>query len=515
MKNKGKRNSRPFSGLSFIMVVALTSIIFGFNKNEKRPQHERLEDALPKLIVQWDQVSMVSKTVPTLQLVENPMVRPNSPIHKQTFKALKDLGADLVRYVPWFPYPKMAVAELKPPTATETFWDFTYLDSTMEAVMKATGGHSVVINFSTTPAWMWKTEKPVEYPADPYQVFWGYNVGTELRDSTCRELADYYARVFSWYTKGGFTDELGKFHKSNHFYNIRYWEVLNEPELEHHISPKLYTRIYDAVVSEIKKISPQTKFVGLSLAITSNPEYFEYFLNHANHRYGVVPEWISYHHYSTPSWANQEISGYQYTFFEKADAFLDRVRYIENIRKRLAPNTSTTVNELGVILRPPTAIKPIEEDYWNVASTLYAYLYLELTKLGIDAAGQSQLVGYPTQFPDVSMMNWETGNPNARYWTLRLLHDHFGPGDQLVDTHFEGSAPDGISVQGFMTKSGKRLLIINRRPHDTQLVLPVDLKGATVSSVDVTTDDNPPSTSVAHGVTLTVKPYSVVVVQGR
>ena len=61
-----------------------------------------------------------------------------------------------MRYVPWFPYSKMAVAELKRPTKDSTFWDFTYLDSTMEAIMNATQGHSVVINFSTTPSWMWK-----------------------------------------------------------------------------------------------------------------------------------------------------------------------------------------------------------------------------------------------------------------------------------------------------------------------------------------------------------------------
>ena len=48
--------------------------------------------------------------------------------------------------------------------------------------------------------------------------------------------------------------------------------------------------------------------------------------------------------------------------------------------------------------------------------------------MGIDVAGESQLVGYPSQFPDVSMMNWENGNPNARYWILKLLKDNFGPG---------------------------------------------------------------------------------------
>ena len=47
--------------------------------------------------------------------------------------------------------------------------------------MNATAGHSVVINFSTTPAWMWKTDKPVKYPEDAYQVWWNYNQGEVLK----------------------------------------------------------------------------------------------------------------------------------------------------------------------------------------------------------------------------------------------------------------------------------------------------------------------------------------------
>ena len=172
------------------------------------------------LVIDWNNITSISKTTATLQVVENPMVRPGSPIHESVFKALKEMEADYVRYVPWFPYPKMAVAELKQPTKDSTFWDFTYLDSTMEAIMNATQGHSVVINFSTTPSWMWKINYDMPYPQDPYEVFWAYNDGAELRDTTMKELAGYYARLFSWYTKGGFTDERGVFHRSNHYYKI-------------------------------------------------------------------------------------------------------------------------------------------------------------------------------------------------------------------------------------------------------------------------------------------------------
>ena len=467
------------------------------------------QDKPVSMTVNWDRVTAVSKTTATLQVVENPMVRPGSSIHANTFKALKNLGADYVRYVPWFPYPKMAVAELKAPTKTQTFWDFTYLDSTMEAIMNATSGHSVVINFSTTPAWMWKTDNPVKYPDDPYQVSWDYNQGTVLRDPTMKELAGYYARLFSWYTKGGFKDELGVLHQSNHFYKIPYWEILNEPDLEHNISPQVYTKMYDAIVTEIKKISPTTKFVGISVAFEGNPEFFEYFLNPKNHKAGIPLDAISYHFYGTPSFNKQKLEDYQYTFFEKANYFLDRVRYIENIRKRLSPKTITTINEIGTIIGANTA-DDIPKDYWNLSGAMYAYLFLELTKLGIEVAGESQLVGYPSQFPDVSMMNWENGKPNARYWILKLLKDNFGPGDKLVSSSVSSGEVIG---QAFNGAKGKRILLINPRNKEVKINLPAEAKGAIVSIVDVKTGEDSPANSQLSANSIVIQPFGVAVVK--
>ena len=462
------------------------------------------------ITVDWNTQVTISKTTPTLQLVENPMVRPGSTIHGATFKALKELGADYVRYVPWFPYPKMAVAELDPPTRDKTSWNFTYLDSTMQAFMNATEGHSVVINFSTTPAWMWKTDSVVKYPADAYKTCWTYNQGTQLRDTTMKEVSAYFARLLSWYVKGGFTDELGKFHKSGHFYKIPYWEVLNEPDLEHNISPQLYTKMYDAIVMEMKKISPNTKFVGLSVAYTRNPEYFEHFLNPKNHKPGIPLEGISYHHYSSPSIEEQPLDFYQYTFFEKADAFLEKVRYIENIRKRLAPQTFTMINEIGVILRSPEVSGPIADNYWNLAGAMYAHIFLELTKIGIDVAGESQLVGYPTQFPDVSMMNWKNGKPNARYWVLKLLIDNLGAGDKLISTNNNSSA---IDAQGYKTKEGRKILLINKINKEIQIQLPAETKDASFSYVDIITGDNPPMKEQLTDPIITLKPFSVVIIK--
>ena len=139
--------------------------------------------------IDWNKTVIVSKSTPTLQVVTNPMLNPGAPIHDGSFSALKALGADYVRYVPWLPYPKIAVAELEPPTRDKTSWDFTYIDPVTKDFLAATQGHSTIINFSTIPAWMFKTDQPVKYPEDPNQVFWDYTKGTELRDPTGKNWA--------------------------------------------------------------------------------------------------------------------------------------------------------------------------------------------------------------------------------------------------------------------------------------------------------------------------------------
>jgi hypothetical protein len=183
----------------------------------------------------------------------NPPLRRGSSIHDNVFKSLSEMQADFVRYVPWLPYPRLGVAELEPPNDGKTSWDFSLIDPMTIDFLEATKGHSVILNFSTIPQWMFKTDRAVTYPSDPDQVVWNYEQGTELRDPSGKEAAEYFARLLAWYTKGGFTDEFGKLHESGHHFSIPYWEVLNEPDLEHNLSPQAYTRIYDAVVEAIER----------------------------------------------------------------------------------------------------------------------------------------------------------------------------------------------------------------------------------------------------------------------
>ena len=326
---------------------------------------------------------IVSKSTPTLQVVTNPMLNPGSPIHDGSFSALKALGADYVRYVPWLPYPKIAVAELEPPTKDKTSWDFTYIDPVTKDFLAATQGHSTIMNFSTIPAWMFKTDQPVKYPDDPNQVFWKYTQGTVLRDPTGKELGDYFGRLVSWYTKGGFTDENGKRHESGYHYTFPY---LGSAERDRTSSttprPRITPSATTAIVEGIRKVSPNTKFMGLALAAPgTNPKYFEYFLNPKNHKPGIPLDYISFHFYASPA-MDENLDGWQHTFFNQADGFLAVTRFILAIRDRLSPQTKIDTDELGVILptdgleiRASKALPDhIPHRYWNAAGALYGYL---------------------------------------------------------------------------------------------------------------------------------------------
>lgn len=482
----------------------------------------RPQDAPLQFTVHWDKVTSISKTTPTLQVVVNPPLRRGTPVHDNAFQALRDLGADYVRYVPWLPYPRLGVAELDPPKSGTTSWDFSLIDPMTIDFLEASKGHSVILNFSTIPQWMYKTEKPVAYPDDPDAAIWNYEQGTELRDPSFREVADYYARLLSWYTKGVFTDELGKRHESGYHYAIPIWEVLNEVDFEHSMTPQTYTGLYDAVVTALKQVQPNLKFVGAALAMPGqSPNFFQYFLNHKNHKPGIPLDYISYHFYAVPA-PDESLDIQQHTVFAQADGFLTTVRYIESIRKRLSPETRTTIDEIGIISadddaqdQPGHLTKPIPDAYWNLAGAEYAYIFGALSSMGIDVAGESQLVGYPTQFPSVSMVNWKDGKPNARLWTLKLLRDNFGPGDKLVEI-----APFSSSAQGrnyiyslaVVDRLGKRkLLLVNKRDRDFAVSIP-GATGGQLEAVDVTTGAQPPSKATLDSDQFTIHGFSVAAV---
>jgi hypothetical protein len=269
-------------------------------------------------------------------------------------------------------------------------------------------------------------------------------------------------------------------------------------------------------VAAMRKVQPQTKFVGASLANPSgHPGFFEYFLNHANHKPGIPLDFLSYHFYAVPS-PDESQDVQEHTFFAQADGFLNVVRYVESIRKRLSPETRTTINEIGSISAedltqgdPGYVFKPIPNSYWNLAGAMYAYIFGQLSHIGVDVAGESQLVGFPTQFPSVSMVDWTDGRPNARYWVLKLLKDNFGPGDKLVETKVDNRY---VYALGAVKSDGKRrVLLVNKRNRPFEITVP-GASGGQMDRVDQTTALQPPASSKLTDDKLTLGGFAVAVV---
>jgi len=263
--------------------------------------------------VTWSNITRVSDTVPTTQMLNHRYSLRDSPIHGPFWAALKDLKTDDTRLQLWYSITNTAVPELKEPTATETFWNFTYMDQLMADFYANTSGKRH-INMGTIPRWMFDVPT-LELPKEAGASFYPYTDGTHkshLKDPSGKQFADYQARIYQWYTKGGFTDELGKFHKSGLHYKIEFWDVCNEPDFENGISVEQYTKIYDAVTEAIHKIDPNVQFFAPEVSGSEVP-WAKYFLDMKNHKPGTMPiAWFTFHNYVE---AKNDPSTWQEKFF--------------------------------------------------------------------------------------------------------------------------------------------------------------------------------------------------------
>jgi hypothetical protein len=204
---------------------------------------------------------------------------------------------------------------------------------------------------------------------------------------------------------------------------------------------------------------------------------------------------------------------YEYTLFDKADLFLEKVSFIESIRKRLSPKTKTDINELGTFVSNAMRAQPITQEYWNLSASVYAYFFIELTKQGIDYIGESQLVGFPSQYPDVSMINYANSKPNARFWVLKLIKDNIHAGDKLVNTGIEGNGNGDIHAQAFTNGKTKMVLVLNKRNRATALKLPAEFAGAKVCTIDAASGDDAAIVSKVSGESIEMEPFAVSLIE--
>jgi hypothetical protein len=186
------------------------------------------------------------------------------------------------------------------------------------------------------------------------------------------------------------------------------------------------------------------------------------------------------------------------------------VDQIEATRQQLAPHVRTTIDETGTIMDAAATQSdpaPIPNAYWNYSAALYAYMFANLALKGIDIVGESQLVGYPSQYPSVSMVDWNTGLPNARYRVLQLFLEEVQPGCGLVPI---AGAPDSCYLIGLRRREARKILVVNKTNGD--VVLPIDgVRGARSRIVDQASAGGPIRTERVRGDQLVIGGYGVAV----
>lgn len=490
------------------------------------PQPVLMAQASVAVTANWNTVTRKSVTVPTTQILASALTVRSNPLNMPMWKALKNLHTNDTRLQLWFSVPNQVIAELKEPTATETFWDFRYMDPVVaDYFANTSGAHH--INIGTIPRWMFKVP-PVDLPADPGASFYPYDAGTSgelLKDPSGKQFADYQVRVFQWYTQGGFTDEIGKFHRSGHHYKINYWGILNEPDFENKFTVQQYTRIWDSVAEEIRKVDPSVQFFGPEIS-GAEVKWARYFLNPKNHSPEAPPvRFFSIHNYVT---ADNDPGSWQATYFTdptgkngfSVRAFRDQLHQVMKIRDELSPATQIVIDELGTFdhLRPGEnggvddepygAYNPL---YWVASGANWAANFITAENAGVRLISMSQMLGYPTQAPSCTMLNPKTAHPNAHYWVLSLVNSNFGPGDKLVATR---SSSVDIVAQAAITASGNRVLLVNTSDH----AVAVNISGTfasgplKVQAVDEASGENPPRTDSVAGRQIQLAPFAVAIV---
>lgn len=479
----------------------------------------------------WDQTVMTSRTVLSIDVCVYPHIRRGHPLYAKLWKAFGDFAGDYQRILFWYAYPRLTVAELHPPRGGRTSWDFTLLDPVVEDFMRSAAGRPVVMDMGTVPNWIY-TPTPQPIPVNPNELVWHYyaekpvsaltradpswrhrQFATRLSNEQVELIAQYQARLVGWYTKGGFRDEYGVWHNSGHTYKIDYWEVLSEPDLEWGLSPQDYVRVYDATVQAVRNVNPALKFVGLSLASPRRPQYFLYFLDPAHHQRGIPLDMISLHTYSYADFDENDPQKYEHAVFRQVDGYAGLLAYVKAIRDRFSPNTRISVNEVGDFLPgsfDPALPAPIAKPYWNLMAAVSAYHFALMVDTGIDIVNEAELIDYPGQSPSTTLVDWDTGRPNVRYWAMKLLRDSFRPGDKVVAaTSNDEGGP--VASKEFIVRDGKRrVLLVNKRDQP----MTVEIEGAaqgTIRVVDQATRGMPEAMRLQSG-TVTLAGFAVAVV---
>ena len=250
------------------------------------------------------------------------------------------------------------------------------------------------MNYGAIPAWLFKPRSRSSIPAILIRYL---RITPRALSSMARRKRSWrLLRPFGhWSAEGGLTDENGTGHESGSHYSFPYLGSAERGRLQHSTTPELYAQRYDAIVSAIHAVSPETKFVGLALAQPSNdPKSFEYFLDASHHKPRSRSTIFPYHFSRHPVSIRTSTTG-SLLSSTRPTAFLRRPgisRRSENGSPQIPRPTQTNWVNPGNgssgndCLQGAT--RPNPECLLGGRRRSLSSLFLELTKLGIDVIGE-------------------------------------------------------------------------------------------------------------------------------
>jgi hypothetical protein len=160
--------------------------------------------------------------------------------------------------------------EIVLPDTTYGHWDMTKVDAAVARLRAA--NVPFYFNVRTGPPWM-------------------YDSRGQLRDQSYQEFAQFMARLVGWYNKGGFTDELGRYHASGHLNWISTWEIWNEPNsgydiplnVSHPSATWLYAtefaHLYSVTSTAMRAVDPTIHTGGPAISSYPDDRYIVDFIN--------------------------------------------------------------------------------------------------------------------------------------------------------------------------------------------------------------------------------------------
>jgi len=127
---------------------------------------------------------------------------------------------------------------------------------------------------------------------------------------------------------------------------------------------------------------------------------------------------------------------------------------------------------------------------WNAAAASFAYGFGTLSAFGYKIVGADQLIGgpYPDNSPMVSTLDWTTGQPNAKYWVIKMLVDAFGARPRSIHpTTVSGLRKevvgDPLFAQGISLEGRRGALLVSKIAAEQRLSLKMAFPHGSVAQV--------------------------------